>query len=68
MAPDSGHVIIGKGETNLDQEFDELSLLDLTFMEYMIYGMQLKKYGMPDRKIQNAINALFQRHIVFFDD
>lgn len=47
----------------LDQEFDELSLLDLIYMEYMIYGMQLKKYGLPDRKIQSSINALFQRHI-----
>lgn len=52
---------------NLDQEFDELSLLDLVFMEYMIYGMQLKKYGMPDKKIQSAINALFQRHIMIPD-
>lgn len=49
---------------NLDQEFIGHSLLDLVFMEYLVYGMQLKKYGIPDVKIQRCINDLFQKHIM----
>ena len=40
------------------------SLLDLVFMEYLVYGMQLKKYGIPDVKIQRCINDLFQKNIM----
>ena len=49
---------------NLDQEFIGNSLLDLVFMEYLVYGMQLKKYGIPDVKIQRCINDLFQKNIM----
>lgn len=44
---------------DLDQEFIDLSLLDLIFLEYIVYAMQLKYYGIETPKIQNAINDLF---------
>lgn len=49
---------------NLDQEFIGNSLLDLIFMEYFLYAMQLKKYGISDINIQRCINDLFQKHIM----
>ncbi|MCI1654226.1 MAG: hypothetical protein LKI32_04560 [Lachnospiraceae bacterium] len=49
---------------NLDQDFIGNSLLDLIFMEYFVYGMQLKKYGIPEINIQRCINDLFQKHIM----
>lgn len=39
------------------------SLLDLMFLEYIIYAMQLKHYGVSNRRIQMAINDLFHRNI-----
>jgi hypothetical protein len=44
---------------NLDNDFIDVSLLDVTFMEYMIYGMQLKKYGITEENIKNCIHDLF---------
>ena len=44
---------------DLDKDFIDLSLLDLIFLEYIVYGMQLKYYGIDILKIQNAINDLF---------
>ena len=44
---------------NIDQEFIGLSLLDLVYLEYMIYIMQLKFYGIQDSKIKCAIKDLF---------
>lgn len=44
---------------NLDKEFIGNSLLDLIFLEYIIYAMQLKRYGIPDENIQHIINDLF---------
>ena len=44
---------------DLDQDFIDLSLLDLIFMEYIVYALQLKHYGIEVSKIQNAINDLF---------
>lgn len=44
---------------NLDKEFIGISLLDLMYMEYIIYAMQLKKYGVTDNNIRKAINDLF---------
>lgn len=44
---------------DLDQEFIGSSLLDLIFLEYIIYAMQLKYYGVSDENIRNAINDLF---------
>ncbi len=44
---------------DLDQEFIGSSLLDLVFLKYIIYAMQLKNYGISDENIKNAINDLF---------
>lgn len=44
---------------DLDQDFIDLSLLDLIFLEYIIYAIQLKHYNIEIPKIQNAINDLF---------
>ena len=44
---------------DLDKDFIGLSLLDLIYMEYVIYAMQLKHYGVADVQIQKAINDLF---------
>lgn len=49
---------------DLDQEFISLSLLDLIFLEYIVYAMQLKHYGIETPKIQNAINDLFHCGLV----
>lgn len=45
----------------LDKGFIDLSVLDLVFLEYIIYALQLKYYGIETLKIQNAINDLFHR-------
>ena len=48
---------------DIDKEFIGLSLLDLIYLEYVIYIMQLKFYGLDDDKIKNAINDLFRCNI-----
>jgi len=44
---------------DLDKDFIDLSLLDLVFLERIVYAMQLKYYAIEAPKIQNAINDLF---------
>lgn len=44
---------------NLDKDFIGLALLDLIYLEYIIYVMQLKEYGVENISIQRAINDLF---------
>lgn len=44
---------------NLNKDFIGLSLLDLIYLEYVIYAMQLKEYGVDKLLIQKAINDLF---------
>lgn len=44
---------------DLDKDFIGLSLLDLVYMEYVVYAMQLRFYGMSDDNIRKAINELF---------
>lgn len=44
---------------DIDKEFIGLSLLDLVYLEYVIYIMQLKFYGVGDNNIKKAINDLF---------
>ena len=44
---------------NLDKEFIGLSLLDLMYMEYVLYAMQLNYYGVDTTNIRHAINELF---------
>ena len=48
---------------DLDKEFIGLSLLDLVYLEYVIYAIQLRYYGIEDIEIQRAINELF--HLSF---
>ena len=48
---------------DLDKEFIGLSLLDLIYMEYVIYAMRLKYYGIDDNNIRKSINELF--HLSF---
>lgn len=50
---------------DLDREFIGSSLLDLIFLEYIIYAMQLKYYGVSDENIRNAINSLFHLNCRF---
>ena len=45
---------------DLDQEFIDLSLLDLIYLEYIVYALQLKKHGVENLNIQKAINELFR--------
>lgn len=44
---------------DLDKDFIGLSLLDLMYMEYVVYAMQLKFYGIDEDKIRKSINELF---------
>lgn len=44
---------------DLDKDFIGLSLLDLIFLERIIYAMQLKYYGIENKEIQKSINELF---------
>jgi len=48
---------------DIDKEFIGLSLLDLIYLEYIIYIIQLKFYGIEDDKIRFAINDLFSCHL-----
>lgn len=48
---------------NLDKDFIGLALLDLIFLEYIIYAMQLKHSGVDDTSIKKAINELFHLSI-----
>jgi hypothetical protein len=48
---------------DIDKEFIGLSLLDLIYLEYIIYIIQLKFYGIEDDKIKFAINDLFSCHL-----
>lgn len=44
---------------DLDKEFIGLSLLDLMYMEYILYAMQLNYYSVGTTDIRHAINDLF---------
>lgn len=48
---------------DLDKEFIGLSLLDLICLEYVVYAMQLKFYGVQDIEIQKSINDLFHLNV-----
>ncbi len=44
---------------NLDKKFAQESLIDFIYLQYIIYAMQLKNYGIEDMQIQRAVNDLF---------
>lgn len=48
---------------DLDKDFIGTSLLDLFFLEYFVYAIQLRAYGISDKNIQKAINQLFKCNI-----
>lgn len=50
---------------DLDEDFIGLSLLDLIFLQRIIYAMQLKSSGIENQEIQRAINDLFRCGLVF---
>ena len=53
---------------NLDQEFVGLSLLDLMYLEMVVYAIQLKFYGLTTVNIQRAINDLFHQSFMIRDE
>lgn len=48
---------------DLDKEFIGASLIDLIYLQFIIYAMQLRHYGIEDKLIRKAINDLFQMGI-----
>ena len=49
---------------NLDKDFVGLSLLDLIFLEMVLYAMQLKYYGLENIKIKRVLNELFHKNLM----
>ena len=49
---------------NLDIDFINKSLLDLVYIERIVYAMQLKLYGVDGKNIQKAINDLFRCNLI----
>ena len=52
---------------DLDKDFIGLSLLDLIYLEMILYAMQLKYYGLDEVWIKHAINKLFNQHMIITD-
>jgi hypothetical protein len=50
---------------DLDKDFIGLSLLDLIYLEYVIYAMQLRFYGIDSDNIRKSINDLFHLNFAF---
>ena len=48
---------------DLDEDFIGDSLLDLIFLERILYVMQLKRFGVSEKNIQCAINDLFHCNV-----
>ena len=48
---------------NIDKEFSGAAILDLLFLRYLIYALQLRRIGVSDSSIQRAINDLFSRRL-----
>lgn len=48
---------------NLDKDFNGTALLDLLYLSYLIYAMQLRAYGISDENIKNAISGLFHYRV-----
>ncbi len=47
---------------SLDQYFEKVTLLDITYLRHLVYAMQLRFYGVNDELIKNAIKSLFHLH------
>lgn len=52
---------------NLEQDFIGYALLDLIFLENILYAMQLKHYNISDIDVKMAINDLFKCNIAIKD-
>lgn len=48
---------------DLDKDFIGYSPLNLIFLQYLVYAMQLRYYGIPDDFFLKAINDLFQLRV-----
>lgn len=48
---------------DLDEDFIGDSLLDLIFLERILYAMQLKRFGVSEESIKHSINELFHCNI-----
>ena len=48
---------------DLDKDFIGLSLLDLIYLEYVVYAMQLKHNGVQEVEIKKSINELFHLNL-----
>lgn len=53
---------------NLDKEFIGLALLDIIFLQKIVYAMQLRRIGLDDIQIRGAINTLFHMNFYFEND
>lgn len=49
---------------NLDKEFIGNFLLDLVYLQRIVYAMQLSYYGIECRRVQQAVNQLFRCNLV----
>ena len=49
---------------NIDKEFINESLLDVTYLEYIVYALQLKFFGITDENIKKSINDVFHLNII----
>ena len=53
---------------NLDKEFIGLALLDIVFLQMIVYAMQLQRIGLDDLQIRGAINTLYHINLFFAND
>lgn len=49
---------------DLDKDFINESLLDVIFLKYIVYTLQLKAFGLTDDNIRKAINDVFHLNFV----
>ncbi|MCB9336465.1 MAG: hypothetical protein H7A30_06050 [Thermotogae bacterium] len=49
---------------DLDKKFIGISLLDLIYLEYVIYALQLKHYEIDEKYIKKSINDLFHLNFI----
>lgn len=49
---------------DLDKDFINDSLLDVIFLEYIVYTLQLKSFGLTDDNIRKALKDVFNQNLV----